>query len=89
MSSTKIHVMITDHGTENLGKSTLAGLIREGFRFSGFILGNPDVKANGMSEADVVKKIVDALLTGSTVGSRKIVEIDLGDHILAHDVMNG
>lgn len=89
MSSARIHVVVTDHGTENLGKSTVAGLIREGFQFSGFVLGNPEVRANGMTEDDVVRRIVEILLSRSETGTRKIVEADVGDRMLADDVMNG
>lgn len=88
MSSAKIQVIVIDHGDENVRTVSLGGLLREGFRYSGFLVGNPGVKANGISRQDVVNKIVGILLEGLSAGRpHEVVEVDLMDHRIVQEVM--
>ncbi len=60
--------------------------------FFGYVLGNPEVRASGRTEQEVLDRIRDLLLVGLDPDhpvKRKIVELDLGDHVLASDVMHG
>lgn len=85
MSSAKVHVVITDHEREN---SVLrkGGTVQEVFRFSGYVVGNPAIRANGKTEEDVLSSIKRVLVTGP-IGRRKIVEVDVGDLMVVQDVM--
>ncbi len=60
--------------------------------FFGYVLGNPGVRASGRTEEEVLERIRDSLVVGHARDrsvTRKIVELDIGDHILVEDVMNG
>ncbi len=58
--------------------------------FFAYVLGNPRVGFGGKTEGEVVEKVRKALLLDSDKRTtRKIVELDLGDHVLAEDIMSG
>ncbi len=58
--------------------------------FFAYVLGNPGIKAGGRTEREAVEKVRKALLLDSDKRTtRKIVELDLGDHVLAEDIMSG
>ncbi len=60
--------------------------------FSGYLLGHPGIKAEGGTEREVLERIKALLIQDVDKDhdvTRKVVELDLGDHILAHDVMDG
>ena len=70
----------------------MPGVAREVQPFFGYVLGNPGVRAGGRTEEEVLERIRDSLIVAADEKrpvTRKVVELDLGDHILAHDVMNG
>lgn len=86
MSSAKVHVVVTDHERENIVYKK-AGSVEEVFRFSGYVVGNPAITANGRTEGEVVSAI-RGILVNKKSGKRKIVEVDVGDLVLAQDVMD-
>jgi hypothetical protein len=91
VSSAKVHVVIHDNAGGWSGRP-MPGVALEIQPFFGYVLGNPGVRAGGRTEAEVLERIKDSLLVGVDQGlpvTRKIVELDLGDHMLASDVMNG
>ncbi len=88
MSSAKVHVVIEDHGRES-AKAVLVGVGIQVYPFSGFVLGSPSVRVNGHSEDEVLAKIKYLLVDQFAGPNRKVVELDLGDHILSTDVMSG
>jgi len=90
MSGAKVHIVITDHGPQRKEPPhTLIGISLNNNRFSGYLLTNPAISANADSEEEVVGRIMDALKKSSTPGSRRIVEVDVGDSMLAEDVLEG
>jgi hypothetical protein len=87
VSSAKVYVVIEDHQRES-SEAVFGGMGMQVYPFSGFVLGNPAVRMNGHSEEEVVKKIKHVLVDQYEGPGRKLVEVDLGDHIVARDVMN-
>lgn len=91
VSSAKVHIVIHDNNGGWSG-NLMPGMDTNVRPFFGYVLGNPGVSAVGKTEAEVLEKIKDSLLLAVDRDhpvTRKMVELDLGDHMLAHDVMNG
>jgi hypothetical protein len=71
-------------------ETPIPGIIRTVFPFFAYVVGNPGVRAAGATRAEVLDRIRASLIIQKEKGahvSREIVELDLGDHVLAEDVM--
>ena len=89
MSSAKVQVVVHDNngGWED---RSIPGLETKTFPFFAYVLGNPGIHASGMTEKEVLDRVRESLLVSLDARStRKLIELDLGDHVVVSDIMSG